>query len=123
MPAPRRQYIVELYNLAEHWRLKVGNDPRPSCSRHSGQKAVQLDPDLTLEVAKKKIRQREEHLRQMEKILMGLHGVLCHMDDVMIFGRTKEEHDGRLEIALRRIEAAGVTLKGRLQWQIACAFY
>ena len=42
--------------------------------------------------------------RQMEKILRGLQGVLCHMDDVLIFGRTKEEHDTRLE------SAAGVTL-------------
>ena len=52
----------------------------------------------------------EHFQRQMEKILRGLQGVLCHMDDVMIFGHTKEEHDSRLEIALRRIEAAGVTL-------------
>ena len=52
----------------------------------------------------------EHFQRQMEKILKGLQGVLCHMDDVMIFGRTKEEHDARLETALRRIEAAGVTL-------------
>ena len=44
--------------------------------------------------------------RQMEKILRGLQGVLCHMDDVLIFGRTKEEHDTRLESALRRVEAA-----------------
>ena len=36
--------------------------------------------------------------------------MLCHIDDVVIFGHTKEEHDARLEIALRCIEAAGVTL-------------
>ena len=35
---------------------------------------------------------------------MGLQGVLCHMDDVLIFGCTKEE------IALRCIEAVGVIL-------------
>jgi len=52
----------------------------------------------------------ERFQRQMEKILRGLQGVLCHMDDVLIFGRTKEEHDTRLESALRPIEAAGVTL-------------
>ena len=52
----------------------------------------------------------EHFQRQMEKILRGLQGVLCHMDDVLIFGRTKEEHDTRLESALRHIEAAGVTL-------------
>ena len=46
----------------------------------------------------------------MEKILMGLQGVLCHMDNVLIFVRTKKEHDARLEIALRCIKAVGVIL-------------
>ena len=32
------------------------------------------------------------------------------MDDVLIFGCTKEQHDSRLESALKCIEAAGVTL-------------
>ena len=32
------------------------------------------------------------------------------MDDIMIFGHTKEKHNSRLEIALRHIEATGVTL-------------
>ena len=41
---------------------------------------------------------------------MGLQGVLCHMDDVLIFGHTKDEHDARLETALRCIEAVGVIL-------------
>ena len=48
--------------------------------------------------------------KQMEKILTGLEGVLCHMDDVLIFGQSKEEHNVRLEAALRHIQAAGVTL-------------
>ena len=37
-------------------------------------------------------------------------GVLCHMDDVLIFGCSKEQHDVQLEAALRKIQAAGVTL-------------
>ena len=52
----------------------------------------------------------EHFQKQMEKILTGLEGVLCHMDDVLIFGQSKEEHNIRLEAALRRIQAAGVTL-------------
>ena len=32
------------------------------------------------------------------------------MDNVLIFERTKEEHDTRLESVLRRGEAAGVSL-------------
>ena len=32
------------------------------------------------------------------------------MDDVLIFGATKQEHDARLIAALKRIQAAGATL-------------
>ena len=35
----------------------------------------------------------EHFQKQMEKILTGLEGVLCHMDDVLIFGQSKEEHN------------------------------
>ena len=48
--------------------------------------------------------------RQMEKTLIGVEGVLCHMDDVLVFGRTKEEHDARLEAILQKLQSAGVTL-------------
>eukprot|EP00731_Ephydatia_muelleri_P022771 Em0015g354a len=44
------------------------------------------------------------------KILEGLDGVLCQMDDVLLFGKNKEEHDVRLRAALEKLEAAGVTL-------------
>lgn len=37
-------------------------------------------------------------------------GVLCHIDDVIIFSKYKQEHDNRLHAALRKIQAAGVTL-------------
>ena len=33
-----------------------------------------------------------------------------HMNDVLIFNHTKEEHNARLEAALRCIQSAGVTL-------------
>ena len=36
------------------------------------------------------------------------------MDDVLIFGHIKEEHDARLETALRCIEAVGVILNSSL---------
>ena len=36
-------------------------------------------------------------------------GVLCHIDDVIIFSKDKQEHDNRLHAALRKIQAAGVT--------------
>ena len=48
--------------------------------------------------------------KTMSKILHGLDGVLCLMDNVLVFGHTREEHDTRLMAALERTEAAGVTL-------------
>ena len=35
----------------------------------------------------------EHFQRQMEAILAGQDGVLCHMDDVLVFGNTQQEHD------------------------------
>ncbi|XP_062512805.1 uncharacterized protein K02A2.6-like [Corticium candelabrum] len=48
--------------------------------------------------------------RRMSKILSGLPGVLCHMDDVLIFGTSQTEHDDRLTSVLQRLQAAGATL-------------
>ena len=52
----------------------------------------------------------EHFQKRMSKILAGLEGVLCQMDDVLVFGRDKEEHNARLIAALNRIRDAGVTL-------------
>ena len=46
----------------------------------------------------------------MNDILSSLPGVLCHVDDIMVFGATPEEHDKRLQAGLERIKEAGVTL-------------
>ena len=48
--------------------------------------------------------------RRMSKILSGQPGVLCHMDDVLIFGTSQTEHDDRLTSVLQRLQAAGETL-------------
>ena len=48
--------------------------------------------------------------RQMSDILSDLPGVLCHIDDIVVFGSTPEEHDSRLIAVLERLKAAGVTL-------------
>ena len=52
----------------------------------------------------------EHFQKRMSKILSGLKGVLCLMDDVLVFGRDMKEHDERLTAALNRIKAAGATL-------------
>lgn len=48
----------------------------------------------------------------MSAILTGLDGVVCMIDDVLVHGRTQEEHDCRLAAVLERIRKAGVTLNG-----------
>ena len=52
----------------------------------------------------------EHFQKRMSKILSGLNGVLCLMDDVLVFGSSKNEHNSRLSAALKRIQEAGVTL-------------
>ena len=48
--------------------------------------------------------------RRMSQILTGLKGVICHIDDVLIFGSNQAEHDDRLCAVLDRLAKAGVTL-------------
>ena len=52
----------------------------------------------------------EHFQKQIEKILTCLEGALCHMENVLIFGQSKEDHNVQLEATLRCIQAAGVTL-------------
>ena len=59
-------------------------------------------------------RSAPEHFqRRMSSILHVLDRVLCQMDDALIFGRDKEEHDQRLLAALKKIEAAGAMLNAQ----------
>lgn len=43
----------------------------------------------------------EHFQRRMSHILEGLDGVLCLIDDAMIFGKDQEEHDACLEAGFR----------------------
>ena len=52
----------------------------------------------------------EHFQRRMSELLAGLEGVLCQMDDILVFGRDQAEHDRRLIAVLTRIEEAGATL-------------
>ena len=46
----------------------------------------------------------------MEHILDGLHGVQAYLDDIIVFGRSREEHDRCLRQVMQRLEAHQVTL-------------
>lgn len=48
--------------------------------------------------------------RRISKILQGLQGVTCHMDDVLIFGNNKDEYNQCLLAVLDRVQTVRVTL-------------
>lgn len=48
--------------------------------------------------------------RRMSEILAGLPGVVNLMDDILIFGNSKEQHDARLSKVLARLVQSNVTL-------------
>ena len=47
----------------------------------------------------------------MEKVLQGLPGVVCYIDDVLVTGRNDEEYLRNLEEVLKRLDARGFRLK------------
>ena len=52
-----------------------------------------------------------EHFQKvMSRILDGLPGQVCQVDDILVFGETQEQHDHRLADVLERLQQADVTL-------------
>ena len=47
--------------------------------------------------------------KKMSAVVNGLQGVLCLIDDILIFGKNKEQHDQSLFAALKKLQE-GVTL-------------
>ncbi|KAE8284596.1 Retrovirus-related Pol polyprotein from transposon 17.6 Protease [Larimichthys crocea] len=58
----------------------------------------------------------EHFQKRISRTLEGLEGVLCQMDDVLIWGATQREHDERLRKALVRLQEAGVTLNDKCEF-------
>ena len=52
----------------------------------------------------------EHFQRRMSEILHDVEGAVCLMDDILVHGKSTEEHDRRLHIVLQRLQDAGVTL-------------
>ncbi|UYV77590.1 K02A2.6-like, partial [Cordylochernes scorpioides] len=52
----------------------------------------------------------EHFQKRMSAILRGVNGAICHMDDILIFAKRKEEHDETLREVLRRLKNSGITL-------------
>ena len=49
--------------------------------------------------------------RCMEKILIGLDGVICLMDDILVYAKDESTHWDRLKLVLERCSKAGLTLR------------
>ena len=52
----------------------------------------------------------EHFQRRMSEVLQGLNGVVCLVDDILVYGNTKEQHDTHLMAVLQRIRESGLTL-------------
>ncbi|MCG7876437.1 MAG: RNase H-like domain-containing protein [Candidatus Thiodiazotropha endolucinida] len=53
---------------------------------------------------------QEVYQKRISQLFEGLEGVETDIDDILIWGRSKEEHDQRLRLALKRCEDIGLTL-------------
>ena len=52
----------------------------------------------------------EHFQRRMMEILNGISGAVCMMDDILVHGKTQEEHDECLDKVLQRLQETGMTL-------------
>ena len=48
--------------------------------------------------------------KRMHEVLLGLEGVICMMDDILVYGCNQAEHDSRLMAVLECLKQARVTL-------------
>ena len=60
----------------------------------------------------------EHFQRRMSEILSELEGMVCLIDDVLVHGKSQEEHDQRLKKVLERVKQVGLTLNvGKCEFQ------
>ena len=53
---------------------------------------------------------------RMSKMLSNLSGVVCEMDDVLVFGSSEQEHDERLCKVLRIVQKCGLMLNDKCEF-------
>ncbi|XP_055922791.1 uncharacterized protein K02A2.6-like [Eupeodes corollae] len=52
----------------------------------------------------------QHYQKRMSSIVRGLEGILCQMDDILVWGSSVNEHDKRLRLVLQLLQISGVTL-------------
>ena len=52
----------------------------------------------------------EHYQKCMNKILDGLPGAVCLIDNILLHGTSKAEHDRNLKAVLKRTQSAGIIL-------------
>jgi len=66
----------------------------------------------------------EHFMRRMANVLEGLEGVVCLVDDILIFGKTQAQHDQRLATVLEKLEKANITLnETKCQFSVSSVTY
>ncbi len=58
----------------------------------------------------------EHFQKRMSQILEGLEGVLCHMDNILVFRASQTEHGRRLFAVLQKLQKGGVTLNTKCKF-------
>ena len=62
--------------------------------------------------------------RVVTDLLSGLPGVVVYIDDVLVYGRNRAEHDARLASVLERLKAANLCLNwGKCRTRLTCVKY
>ena len=54
--------------------------------------------------------------RTISQILEGVDGVICHMDDILLYASNEATHDERLREVLGRLQEAGLTLNEKCEF-------
>ncbi|KAK7930380.1 hypothetical protein WMY93_006775 [Mugilogobius chulae] len=58
----------------------------------------------------------EHFQRRMSQMLEDFEGVICHADDVLVYGRDRQEHDQRLHRVLQKFQQEGLTLNEKCEF-------
>nr|XP_037270156.1 uncharacterized protein LOC119161741 [Rhipicephalus microplus] len=122
IPIPLREVVRhELDKLEEGGVIRRVDNPTPWCSGLVVVRKADDSQELTMFITPFGrycfcrlpfgITSAPEYFqKQMARMLEGQEGVANMIDDILVFGRTREEHDARLSQVLSRLAKAGLTL-------------